>query len=128
MKVRHPDGREREAKDVAEFFRVYGPAGFAPVEDRPAALADETGTEDLELTPTTEPGDGTFETDSDSEIPGVVAETVDLSALTRAELDARAAELGIESPETLPNKAAVIAAIEEVLTRPNEDGARSDDE
>lgn len=36
-----------------------------------------------------------------------------LEDLTRAELDARAQSLGIEDPERMPNKGAVIAAIRE---------------
>lgn len=39
-------------------------------------------------------------------------EPVDLSGLTRAELDGRAVEYGIEAPEKLANKGEVIAAIE----------------
>jgi hypothetical protein len=35
-----------------------------------------------------------------------------LGAMTRDELNARAAEAGVDSPESLPNKAAVVEAIE----------------
>ena len=37
----------------------------------------------------------------------------DLSLLSRGQLDARAAELGVENPQELPNKQAVIDAINE---------------
>lgn len=37
MKLRHPDGREHDNVTQAEFFRIYGPAGFVPVEDQGAA-------------------------------------------------------------------------------------------
>jgi hypothetical protein len=39
-------------------------------------------------------------------------ETPNLEKLTRDELNARATEAGVDSPESLPNKAAVVEAIE----------------
>lgn len=42
---------------------------------------------------------------------------VDLPRLTRSELDQIAAEAGVEAPESLPNKDAVIAAIQESEAR-----------
>jgi hypothetical protein len=39
------------------------------------------------------------------------AATGDLEAMTRAELDAYAADAGVDAPESLPNKTAVIEAI-----------------
>jgi hypothetical protein len=49
-----------------------------------------------------------------------------LDDLTRAELNERAAEAGVESPESLPNKGAVIGAIREALDE-NPDPASGDD-
>lgn len=56
-----------------------------------------------------------------SEVTTTATMTTDLTAMTRAELDAYAATLGIEAPEKLPNKGAVIEAIEEALTAPDDD-------
>jgi len=42
----------------------------------------------------------------------------DLESLTRAELDAHARDLGVEDPESLPNKPAVLAAIRNADTSP----------
>jgi len=48
----------------------------------------------------------------------------DLSTLTRPQLDARAAELGVENPKKLPNKGAVIEAIHTAeATQPQQDPA-----
>lgn len=44
--------------------------------------------------------------------PAVLAEPEDLNELTRDVLNARAVELGIEAPDKLPNKGAVIEAIQ----------------
>lgn len=44
--------------------------------------------------------------------PAVLAEPEDLNELRRDVLDARAAELGVDAPDKLPNKAAVIEAIQ----------------
>ena len=44
--------------------------------------------------------------------PDPDAEAVNLDAMTRDELDAYAAKVGVEDAASLPNKAAVIAAIE----------------
>lgn len=45
-----------------------------------------------------------------------------LASLTRKELNAMATDLGIEKPADLPNKDAVIAAIEEAAETSGEDG------
>jgi len=65
--------------------------------------------------------DGTAYTADDAESPTPttmthdkqdVAETPNLSSMTRDELNAEAARRGVEDPASLPNKDAVIAAIE----------------
>ncbi len=52
----------------------------------------------------------------------------DLEEMSRAQLNAYAAELGIEAPDKLPNKAAVVAAIEETLTAPDDEAGTEDTE
>lgn len=48
-------------------------------------------------------------------------DVLDLEAMSRAEINAYATELGIEDADKLPNKPAVIAAIEEALTAPDDE-------
>jgi hypothetical protein len=72
----------------------------------------------------------TVETDGQGGEAAPASETptgaaVDFSALTRAELNAYAATLGVADPDSYPNKGALVDAIEEALTAPDggEDGA-----
>ena len=48
---------------------------------------------------------------ADVHVPVVEAPESDLIELTRADLNAKATELGVEQPERLPNKDAVLTAI-----------------
>jgi hypothetical protein len=55
------------------------------------------------------------ETATDDSGDGAGDQAAELSELKRPELDAKAVELGIEDPDKLPNKGAVVKAIEEKL-------------
>lgn len=61
--------------------------------------------------------------------PGTVeSEPADgLDALTRADLNAQAADLGIANPEGLPNKGVVVAAIREALAAQSTGGTEGMD-
>jgi hypothetical protein len=86
MKATHKDGREFEG-DEAEFYRTYQPAGF--VADATPDAAESTESD---------------ETEEDA--------SVDLSSLTRDELNAYATEHGVEDPASFKTKADLQAAID----------------
>jgi hypothetical protein len=50
-------------------------------------------------------------------------DALDLRGLKRSELEAHAADLGVENPADFPNKDALIEAIEERLTAPDDEPA-----
>lgn len=77
----------------------------APGDELPASAVDTTDPDDQRLL-----ADGTL---VDLSTP---APADDLTRLSRDELDARAAALGVENPNELPNKDAVITAIQDKET------------
>ena len=134
VKVRHDDGREAEiTEDEVAYYRSMGfvpVAGSAVDRAGPPAVTNQVapanGTDqrlDLILDElrglradlagakeSAEPADGETIELREPEDPNV-------SAMTREELNAHAATIGIAEPETFPNKAELIEAIE-AATRP----------
>lgn len=83
--IRHPDTKvEYELDDVAFFQAQYQPQGFEVVDA------------------------GGYTT---PELPTQEERSDDLHRLSRAELNDRAAELGVSKPEAFPNKDTLIEAI-----------------
>lgn len=83
--IRHPDKREYELNDVGYFLREYQPQGFVIVDPAPTGYT----------------------------VPELPMDAMDDASrpMTRSELNTEAARLGIESPEKMPNKEAVIDAL-----------------
>ena len=85
--IRHPETRaEYELADVDAFVTQYQPRGFRIVDPPPTGYTVPAMPTDALLDDAPRP-------------------------MTRAELNAEAARLGVESPEKLPNKEAVIEAM-----------------
>lgn len=91
-----PQGEEYELTDPAFFVSEYKPRGFVIHAKQPTGYAAPVLPDDAAVV--------AVEPDQAPEL--------DLEKMTREQLDTYAESLGIESPDKLPNKPAVIEAIQ----------------
>lgn len=96
MRIRNVQtGEEMDVSD-ADFAAIYSSRGFAPADDEDAQGGWKPAAAPAPAVPAAEA----------TEAPA------DLSAMTRDELEAHAASVGVADPASFPNKAALVQAIE----------------
>jgi hypothetical protein len=111
------------SQDTHEYINADGETrgAFAGTEQDKVYASDPDWTPVGKSTPATETPAGSKSTGSPDDYGTDGKQTSDLDSLSRDELNALAAEKGIEEPEDLPNKAAVKDAIKATETPAGDD-------
>jgi hypothetical protein len=110
-RYRHPNtGSEIETSE-ADYRATYEPRGFVPREDHPMPRYRHPHTL-AEVDATEEQYAASLANQGFVQVEAPAEETPDFKNMTRDDLNAYATDHGVEGAKSLPNKAAVIEAIE----------------